>query len=88
LDGWWVEGCIEGVTGWAIGPSPKEKLEESERRYREVTQLYSKLEYVIIPKFYRNRDDWIKLMENSIGKVAYYFNSHRMMRRYASEAYL
>jgi starch phosphorylase len=88
LDGWWVEGCVEGVTGWAIGPSPKEKLEESERRYREVTQLYSKLEYVIIPKFYRNRDDWIKLMENSIGKVAYYFNSHRMMRRYASEAYL
>jgi starch phosphorylase len=88
LDGWWVEGCVEGVTGWAIGPSPKEKLDEGERRYREVTQLYSKLEYVIIPKFYRNRDDWIKLMENSIGKVAYYFNSHRMMRRYASEAYL
>jgi hypothetical protein len=19
LDGWWIEGCIEGVTGWAIG---------------------------------------------------------------------
>ena len=19
LDGWWVEGCIEGVTGWSIG---------------------------------------------------------------------
>ena len=18
LDGWWIEGCIEGVTGWAI----------------------------------------------------------------------
>jgi starch phosphorylase len=26
--------------------------------------------------------------ENSIGKIAYYFNSHRMMRRYATEAYL
>ncbi|MBT8171456.1 alpha-glucan family phosphorylase [Candidatus Bathyarchaeota archaeon] len=88
LDGWWVEGCIEGVTGWAIGPSPKEKLEEAERRHREITQLYDKLEYLIIPTFYRNRDDWIQLMENSIGKVAYYFNSHRMMRRYASEAYL
>ena len=88
LDGWWVEGCIEGVTGWAIGPSPKEKLEEAERRHREVTQLYDKLEYLIIPKFYSNMDDWIQLMENSIGKVAYYFNSHRMMRRYASEAYL
>ncbi len=88
LDGWWVEGCVEGVTGWAIGPSPKENLEEADRRYREVTELYSKLEYVVVPKFYRNRDDWIRMMENSIGKVAYYFNSHRMMRRYASEAYL
>lgn len=88
LDGWWVEGCIEGVTGWAIGPSPKENLEEAERRRREITQLYDKLEYLIIPTFYNNRDDWIQLMENSIGKVAYYFNSHRMMRRYASEAYL
>jgi len=88
LDGWWVEGCIEGVTGWAIGPSPKEKMDESERRHREVTQLYDKLEYLIIPMFYQKRDDWIQMMENSIGKVAYYFNSHRMMRRYASEAYL
>jgi starch phosphorylase len=88
LDGWWVEGCVEGVTGWAIGPSPKEKLEEAERRRREITELYNKLEYLIIPKFYKNRDNWIQLMENSIGKVAYYFNSHRMMRRYASEAYL
>jgi starch phosphorylase len=88
LDGWWVEGCIEGVTGWAIGPSPKESLEESERRRREITQLYDKLEYLIIPTFYRKRDDWIRIMENSVGKVAYYFNSHRMMRRYATEAYL
>jgi len=34
------------------------------------------------------RDAWIELMENSIGKVAYYFNSHRMMRRYVTEAYM
>ena len=88
LDGWWVEGCIEGVTGWAIGPSPKENLEEPERRRREITQLYDKLEYLIIPTFYRNRDAWIHMMKNSIGKIAYYFNSHRMMRRYATEAYL
>jgi starch phosphorylase len=88
LDGWWVEGCIEGVTGWAIGPSPKENMDEAERRRREITELYDKLQYLIIPTFYKNRDDWIQLMENSIGKVAYYFNSHRMMRRYATEAYL
>ncbi len=88
LDGWWIEGCVEGVTGWAIGPSPKESIGEHERRRRELEDLYSKLEYLIIPMFYKRRDDWIHMMENSIGKVAYYFNSHRMMRRYVTEAYL
>ncbi|MEM3014364.1 MAG: alpha-glucan family phosphorylase [Candidatus Bathyarchaeia archaeon] len=88
LDGWWLEGCIEGVTGWSIGPSPEERLTEEERRVREIRDLYNKLEYLVIPTFYKNRDAWVKMMENSIGKIAYYFNSHRMMRRYVTEAYM
>jgi len=88
LDGWWLEGCVEGVTGWAIGPYPSEPLQEQTRRNRELDDLYGKLEYLILPTFYKGRDDWINMMKNSIGKVAYYFNSHRMMRRYATDAYL
>ncbi len=88
LDGWWIEGCIEGVTGWAIGPSPNQAVSEEEKRNRELTDLYSKLEYLIIPRFYEERDNWISMMRNSIGKVAYYYNSHRMMRSYATYAYL
>jgi len=88
LDGWWVEGWVEGVTGWAIGPYPDEWLSTEEAKNRELDDLYNKLEYVIIPMFYQKIDDWIKMMENSIGKIAYYFNSHRMMRRYVTEAYL
>jgi starch phosphorylase len=87
-DGWWVEGCIEGVTGWSIGPPPNELIDESQRRNRELQDLYNKLEYLVVPTFYTNRDAWIGMMENSIGKIAYYFNSHRMMRRYVTEAYL
>jgi starch phosphorylase len=88
LDGWWIEGCVEGLTGWAIGPSPNQSVGDDERRKRELGDLYDKLEYLIIPEFYEKRDDWIAMMKNSIGKVAYYFNSHRMMRRYATDAYL
>jgi len=55
LDGWWMEGCIEGVTGWAIGSSPSELLVESERRELELQDLYSKLEYLIIPTFYTQK---------------------------------
>jgi starch phosphorylase len=88
LDGWWIEGCIEGVTGWSIGPSPEESIGEDERRKRELEDLYNKLQYLIIPKFYEEEDEWIEMMKNSIGKIAYYFNSDRMMRRYITEAYL
>lgn len=87
LDGWWIEGWIESVTGWAIGPTPEEHLSIEERRIRELDDLYNKLEYVIIPMFYK-RDEWIRMMKNSIGKIAYHFNSQRMMRRYVTEAYL
>lgn len=88
LDGWWIEGCIEGVTGWAIGLHPEAHLAEEDRRSRELRDLYNKLEYLIIPTFYNNRDTWTNMMRSSVGKIAYYFHSHRMMRRYATEAYL
>jgi len=88
LDGWWIECWIEGVTGWAIGPHPDEHVLMEESRIRELEDLYNKLEYIIIPRFYQRRDEWIRMMKNSIGKIAYYFNSHRMMRRYVTEAYL
>jgi len=88
LDGWWIEGCVEGVTGWAIGPHPDEQLSTEETTIRELDDLYNKSEYIIIQMFYQNRDKWIRMMKNSIEKIAYYFNSHRMMRRYVTEAYL
>lgn len=88
LDGWWIEGCIEGVNGWAIGPHLTAFIGDNERRRLEIKDLYNKLEYLIVPKFYRERDNWIGVMRSSIAKTAYYFNSHRMVRSYATEAYL
>ncbi|MBI4685746.1 MAG: alpha-glucan family phosphorylase [Nitrospirae bacterium] len=91
LDGWWIEGHIEGFTGWSIGPSPTEStlsadIETMDRR--DADDLYNKLENIIIPMYYHDRRTWIRMMQNAIGKNAYYFNSHRMMRRYVTEAYI
>lgn len=88
LDGWWIEGHIEGFTGWSIGPSPTEKILVDDKDTIDVDDLYNKLEYVIIPLFYNDRRTWIRMMQNTIGKNAYYFNCHRMMRRYVTEAYI
>ena len=87
LDGWWIEGWIENVTGWAIGPHPEENFSTEEIETQEIADLYNKLDYIIIPTFYQRRDEWIAMMESAISKIAYYFNSHRMMRRYVTEAY-
>lgn len=84
LDGWWIEGWIEGYTGWAIGPSPDVPADPA----RDADDLYYKLETIIIPTFYNDKHLWIRIMQNAIGKNAYYFNSHRMMRRYVTEAYI
>jgi starch phosphorylase len=88
LDGWWIEGWIENLTGWAIGPHSTQSLDDENTSLKEAEDLYNKLEYVITPMFYDRHDEWIKMMKNSIGKIAYYFNSHRMMRRYVIDAYL
>ena len=88
LDGWWIEGHIEGFTGWSIGPPPTEiKLVEN-MDTMDVDDLYNKLKDIIIPLFYNDRPKWIRMMQNAIGKNAYYFNSHRMMRRYVTDAYI
>ena len=88
LDGWWVEGCVEGVTGWSIGPHPKEFVTDEEKRELELRDLYSKLEYLIAPTFYRQRDTWIDLMKNSIARIAHYFQIQWVMQRYITEAYI
>lgn len=88
LDGWWIEGHIEGFTGWAIGPSPTEIGPDNNINRIDADDLYDKLENIIIPTYYNDRKTWIRMMQNAIGKNAYYFNSHRMMRRYVTEAYI
>lgn len=88
LDGWWIEGHIEGFTGWSIGPSPTETTLVEASDAQDAEDLYYKLERIIIPTFYNDRRTWVRMMQNAIGKNAYYFNSHRMMRRYVTEAYI
>ncbi|MFI5303349.1 MAG: alpha-glucan family phosphorylase [Nitrospiria bacterium] len=82
LDGWWIEGCIEGVTGWAVG----DDLELS--NLNDSDSLYSKLENKILPLYFQDRSGWIRVMKGAIGKNSSFFNSHRMMRRYAVGSYI
>ncbi|SNZ14315.1 alpha-glucan family phosphorylase [Hydrogenobacter hydrogenophilus] len=86
-DGWWLEGGIEGINGWGIGPKPH-WLDMSESNDEEdLEDIYGKLAYVILPMYYTNKDEWVHMMENSIATVGPYFNTHRMVSEYISKIY-
>ncbi len=81
-DGWWLEGHVEGATGWDIG------LEEiPETPARETASLYGKLEMVILPTFYGRPDAYCETMRLSIALNASFFNSQRMLSQYILDAY-
>ena len=88
LDGWWLEACIEGVTGWAIGQDGEAGHHEGAAPVASAEDLYQKLEQVVLPLYHHDREKWIWMMRQAIAKVACYFNTQRMMRRYAAEAYI
>ncbi|HEY3203302.1 MAG TPA: alpha-glucan family phosphorylase [Thermoanaerobaculia bacterium] len=89
LDGWWIEGHIEGFTGWAIGTQTAEEGAETPAiDARDASDLYGKLSDVILPLYYGNRPGWIAVMRRTIAFNASFFNTHRMVQQYAANAYV
>src|ERR1700733_3092654 len=79
LDGWWIEGWNEGVTGWAIGDHDEE--------IDEANSLYEHLERVILPLYYRRPNEWRRIMRSTIAFNGSYFNMQRMLEQYVLNAY-
>lgn len=92
LDGWWIEGCIEGVTGWSVNHQ-----EHSQQQFGsdntptddqiDADSLYYKLEHMIAPMFYFHRDEYVKVMRNAIAINGSFFNTERMISQYVTRAY-
>jgi len=78
LDGWWIEGCAEGITGWAID----DRDQESE----EAASLYDKLENSIAP-MYADPVAWARMQQHCIAINGSFFNTHRMLAQYFGNAY-
>ena len=86
LDGWWIEGCIEGITGWAIDGVARSK-EPANRTPQDAASLYRQLEDVVVPLYYGNRDRFIDVMRHAIALNASHFNTQRMVQEYIVKAY-
>ena len=83
LDGWWVEGCLEGITGWSIGHG----TETMENDDAEASSLYAKLEMIIVPMFYGRPRAYATVMRSAIAINGSFFNTQRMVSQYISNAY-
>jgi glycogen phosphorylase len=79
LDGWWIEGCIEGVTGWAI--------EDGSSDTEEAVSLYNKLEKSVVPLYLDAPEKWARLMRSTLAFNGSYFNTNRMVKQYNRNAY-
>jgi starch phosphorylase len=86
LDGWWIEGWLEEVTGWSIGPEPLPGSEDN-RTQEDVEDFYNKLERRVIPTYVKDRSRWVWMMKNAIALNASVFNTHRLVREYCEKAY-
>ncbi len=83
VDGWWVEGHVENITGWAIGNNWRiESTLEA-----ETESLYDKLENVILPLFYKQPQEYARIMRSAIALNGSYFNAQRMLTQYLYNAY-
>jgi glycogen phosphorylase len=78
LDGWWIEGWIEGVTGWAIADHDEDAS--------EARSLYEHLE-TILPLYYKQPEQWRRIMRSTIALNGSYFNTQRMLEQYVQNAY-
>ncbi|GAC1578404.1 MAG: alpha-glucan family phosphorylase [Candidatus Elarobacter sp.] len=81
VDGWWVEGAIEGVTGWSIDAST------GDDDARAADELYRRLEHDILPRYVHERDAYAAVMRNAIALNGSHFNAQRMLAQYAIDAY-
>ena len=86
LDGWWIEGHIEGATGWSIGNEVND-LGKTSDRSKDALSLYTKLAEEILPLFYQNRDRFVDIMRHCIAINGSFFNTQRMLQQYVVNAY-
>jgi glycogen phosphorylase len=88
LDGWWIEGCIEGKTGWAInGSTAHEDNDDDDADVRDANSLYGKLATKVMPLFYKDRIRFTDMMIHAIALNGSFFNTQRMMQQYVVQAY-
>jgi starch phosphorylase len=91
VDGWWVEGHVDGVTGWSIGPTPDEEpaagLDPAEEDALDAASLYERLDEDVLPTYQTDPDGWARIMRDAAAFGGSQFHARRMAEQYRDLAY-
>jgi starch phosphorylase len=89
LDGWWIEGCVENLTGWAINVKSKARAgSKADTSTKDAEALYEKLQNVVLPMFYEDREQYVRIMLFALALNGSFFNTQRMLQEYLLKAYM
>jgi len=80
LDGWWIEGHLENVTGWSIE-------EDAGGAAGAANSIYDKLEKIILPLYFDRPEEYALIMRSAIALNGSFFNTQRMLLQYIFNAY-
>ena len=91
LDGWWAE-AYDGFNGFAIGRGQVHQ-DVHVQDQRDQADLLKTLTGEVVPLYYERDGDglprrWISRMKHSMATLCWRFSAERMVRDYASRAYL
>ncbi len=92
LDGWWREGYIATVNGWAIGED-RAWDDANAQDAADAASFYQTLENEIVPLYYARGADgvpraWVRKMKNAIKTLAPRFSTMRMVKEYTTKYYV
>lgn len=87
-DGWWIEGGVQGATGWVVRSSLNDGgIPTGDQDAADAEALYHQLESAVLPCFFHHPDAWAEVMRNAISINGSFFNTHRMVEQYRALAY-
>ncbi len=90
MDGWWVEGYHQGLTGWKFGyEGPVDEADLSENPesllYAEDSTAFYRLLPTVLEMFYNQPDQYMeRALQNLLLNVSV-FNTHRMAAEYVDQ---
>lgn len=90
MDGWWVEGYHEGLTGWKFGyegPIDKANLSEDPGSllYAEDSLSFYNLLPQVLDIFYDHPEQYMRIALNNLRLNVPIFNTHRMAAEYVEK---